>query len=59
MISLLSSGMPYTVGKISTRATTLLQISPQSEVCTQNYDPPKLQESQFRNFLGVPGQNGI
>jgi hypothetical protein len=36
--------------KLSTRATTLLQTSSQSEVCTQSYGAPKLQESQFQDY---------
>jgi hypothetical protein len=63
MISLCSSGVPHTVGKLLIRAITFLQISPQLEVFTQNYGPPKLQEFQFREFrdshLGVPGRNDI
>ncbi len=51
-------GLLHTVGKLSTRVTTLLQISFQSEVCTQSYGPPKLQESQFWE-AGVLGQNDI
>jgi len=42
--------MAHTVGKLSMRATTLIQTSPQSEVCTQSYGTPKLQESQFWEF---------
>ncbi len=55
--------MPHIVGKISTRATTLLYTSFQLEVFTQNYGHLKLWKSQFKelkNFnLGVPGQNDI
>jgi hypothetical protein len=62
-ISWCVGGMRHTIGKISTRATTLLQTSSQSEVCTQSYEPPKLQESQLWKFrdshLGVSEQNGI
>jgi hypothetical protein len=53
----------HTVGKISTRATTLLHTLSQSKVCTQSYGAPKLQEFQLWEFwdshLGVPGQNAI
>jgi hypothetical protein len=56
----------YTVGKLSTRATTFLQTSYQSHVYTQSYGPIKLQESQLWEFqeshyfgtpksLGSPG----
>jgi hypothetical protein len=55
--------IPYIIGKLLTRATTLLQTSFPLEVCTQNYGPPKLQESQPWEFwdshLGVLGQNAI
>jgi hypothetical protein len=51
------------VGKLSTRATTLLEISSQLEVCKESYGPPKLQESQVWEFqdshLGVSKQNAI
>ncbi len=55
--------MPQNIEKLSTRAITLLQTSPQSKVCTQIYGPPKLWESQFWEFqdshLGVSRQNDI
>jgi hypothetical protein len=55
--------MPHIVRKLSTRDTTLLHTSPQSEVYTQSYGPPKLQKSQFWEFrdshLGVLKQNDI
>jgi hypothetical protein len=55
--------MQHIIGKISTRATTLLQTSSKSEVCTQSYGGPKLRESQLWEFwdshLGVSGQNVI
>jgi hypothetical protein len=61
-IYLWAGGVPNTVGKLSTKVTTLLHTSSQSEVCTQNYGPPKL-ESQFKEFqdsnLGILGQNDI
>jgi hypothetical protein len=47
---LCASGVPHIVEKILTRAITLLLISLQSEVFTRRYGPPKLQESQFREF---------
>jgi hypothetical protein len=60
LISLRSGDLRHTVGKFSTRATTLLQTSLQSKVCTRSYAPSKLQESQLWEFrdshLGVPGQ---
>jgi len=55
--------VPHTIGKLLTRATTLLWFSLQSEVCTQNYGPSKSRKSQFWKFqdsnLGVPRQNDI
>jgi hypothetical protein len=55
--------MRHTVGKLSTRATTLLQTSSQSEVCTQSYGAPKSRESQPWRFwdshLGILGQKVI
>jgi hypothetical protein len=42
--------MPHAMEKISMEATTFLQTSPQLEVSTQNYGPPKLRESQFKEF---------
>jgi hypothetical protein len=38
------------LGKLLTRATTLLQTASQSEVCTRSYAPPKLRESQLWEF---------
>jgi len=62
-ISMRVGGVQHTVEKLSTRAITLLQTSPSSEVCTQRYGPPKSQESQLCKFrdshLGVPRQNAI
>ncbi len=50
----------HTVGKLLTRAITLLQTSLQSEVCIRSYAPSKSRESQLWKFwdshLGVPGQ---
>jgi hypothetical protein len=45
-----------TIGKILTRATSLLQTSFQLEVSTQSYGPPKSRESQLwelQNDIGV------
>jgi hypothetical protein len=62
-ISLRAGDVPHTIEKLLTRNITLLQASPQSEVFTQNYGPPKLWESQFWEFqdsqMKVPGQNVI
>jgi hypothetical protein len=43
-------GVPYIIGKISTRATTLCETSFQSKVYTKSYGPSKWQESQFQKF---------
>jgi len=57
-INLGAGGVPHIVGKLSIRATTLLLTTPQSEVCSQSYGAPKLQESQLAGFRdshsGVP-----
>jgi hypothetical protein len=51
------------LGKLSTRATTLLQIALRSEVCSQSYGAPKSRESQLVGFwdspVGVPGVLGV
>jgi hypothetical protein len=50
----------YCWKKLSTRATTLLQIAPPSEVYSQSYGAPKSWESQLARFRdshsGVPGK---
>jgi len=50
----------HTFGKLSTRATTLLQTASRSEVCSQSYGVPKSRESQLAQFRdshsGVPGE---
>jgi hypothetical protein len=55
--------MQHTLGKISMRATTLLETLSQSKVCTQSYKAPKSRESQLWEFrdshLRVRGQNDI
>jgi hypothetical protein len=55
--------MSHIVKKISTKTTTFLQTSSQSEVYMESYGLPKLWESQlweFRDFqLGILGQNDI
>jgi len=59
-IYLATGGVPHIVGNLSTRATTLLQTALQSEVCSQSYGAPKLQESHLARFRdshsGVPGE---
>jgi len=60
LISLCEGSEPHTVEKLSTRATTLLKISSQSEVYTQSYGPPKLREFQLWEFQDSHlGQNDI
>ncbi len=44
LISLREGGVRHAVGKLSMRATTLLQTSSQNEVYTQSYNPIKSQE---------------
>jgi hypothetical protein len=50
----------HTVGKLSTRATTLLQTTLRSEVCSQSYGASKSWESRWAGFqdsrAGVPGE---
>jgi hypothetical protein len=57
-IYLTEDNVPHTVGKLSTRATTLLQTTLRSEVCSQSYGAPKSRESQLARFRdshpGVP-----
>jgi hypothetical protein len=61
-IYLAAGDVPHIVGKLSTRATTLLQTTSRSEVCSQSYAASKSWESwlaQFReSHAGVPGQKG-
>ncbi len=51
---LAAEGRQHTIGKISTKTTTLLQTAFQSEVCAQSYCTPKSRESQLGRFLGLP-----
>jgi hypothetical protein len=52
--------MRHTVGKLSTRATTLLETAPRYEVYAQSYGAPKSQESRLAQFRdshsGIPGK---
>ncbi len=56
-------GVRHGVGKLSSRATSLVQTSSRSEVGARNYKGPKSWESkpgQFRDStLGVPGKRTI
>ncbi len=57
-IYLAADNVPHTVGKLSTRATTLLQTALRSKVFLQSYGAPKSRESQLARFrdshAGVP-----
>jgi len=59
-IYLAADDVPNIVGKLSTRATTLLQTTLRSEVCSQSYRAPKPQESRLAGFrdshAGVLGE---
>jgi hypothetical protein len=50
-IYLAADDVRHTVGKLSTRARTLLETALRSEVCSQSYGAPKSRESQ------TPGKN--
>jgi len=52
LISLHAGSVRHVVGKLSTRAITLLQTSSQFEVCTQSYGAPKSRESQNKKLFG-------
>ncbi len=58
LIYLSSDNVPHTIGKLSTRATNLLETTPQSKVCSQSYGAPKLRKSSMVRFRdshsGVP-----
>jgi hypothetical protein len=58
-----AGGMQHVVRKLVMKATTLVQTSSRSEVCTRNYSLTKLQDSQPWRFqgshLGVPRQKTI
>jgi hypothetical protein len=62
-IYLAAGGVPHIVGKLLTRATTLLWTTSQSEVCSQSYGAPKLRKSHLARFRdshsGVPGKIAI
>jgi hypothetical protein len=49
-IYLAADNVPHTVGKLLTRATTLLQTTLWSEVCSRSYGAPKSQESRLAGF---------
>jgi hypothetical protein len=49
-IYLSTDNVQHIVGKLSMRATTLLQTAPQSKVCSQSYGAPKSRESQLAGF---------
>jgi hypothetical protein len=49
-IYLAADNVSHTVEKLLTRAVTLPQITPQSEVCSQSYGAPKSRESPLAQF---------
>ncbi len=49
-IYLAADDVPHTVGKLSTRATTLLQTALRSQICLQSYGASKFRESQLSRF---------
>jgi hypothetical protein len=53
-IPLREGGVRHTVGKLSTKVTSFLETSSQSEVCTRSYKPAKLQEFQHWKISGLP-----
>jgi hypothetical protein len=59
-IYLAADNVQHIVGKLSTRATTLLQTALRSEVCSQSYGAPRSRESRLAGFrdshAGVPGE---
>jgi hypothetical protein len=59
-IYLAAGNVPHIVGKLSTRATTLLETALRSEVCRRSYAPSKSRESLLARFrdspAGVPGE---
>ncbi len=59
-IYLFLDNVRHIVGKLSTRATTLLYTAPRSEVCLQSYGAPKSRKSQLARFRdshsGVSGE---
>jgi hypothetical protein len=56
-IYLAAGDVPHIVGKLSMRATTLLQTASRSEVCLQSYAASKSRESWLAQFR-VLGQKG-
>ncbi len=56
-IYLTAQGVWHTVGKLLTKAITLLGIASRSEVCSQSYGAPKSQPAQFwDSHSGVSGE---
>jgi hypothetical protein len=58
-----ADGVQHIIGRLSTKATSLLQTSSQSEVWANSYEFTKSRESKPGQFwdssLGVPGQKAI
>jgi hypothetical protein len=63
LFSTFSARVRHGVGKLSTRAKTLVQTSSRSELGARSYERPKSQESKSGQFwdctLGVPGKRAI
>jgi len=55
-IYLAADDVRHTVGKLSTRATTLLQTTLRSEVCSQSYGGSKVPEVPTGGISGLPGE---
>jgi hypothetical protein len=58
-IYLATNDVQHTLGKLSTRATNLLQAAPRSEVCLQSYGAPKSQESRLARFRDSHSKVGV
>jgi len=62
-IPMRASEVRHTTGKLSRRATTLVQNSFRSALEARSYEHPKSQESKPRQFrdstLGIPGKRAI
>jgi hypothetical protein len=63
LIPLCAGGVQHVVGKLLTKATTLVEISFRSKVCTKSYSPTRLRDSHLWQFqdshLGVLRQKAI
>jgi hypothetical protein len=57
LTSLRPGSLPHTVRKLSTRSTTLLETSPQLEVCTKKLWASKIVKVPILGILGLPLAN--